>query len=70
MVLVSYNATEYINKQLTYHIPIVMLLILIGAGDPMSGFLEFTYKEVIPVCFIVPIQAFDMDDAQAFLVKL
>ena len=47
-----------------------MLLILIGAGDPMSGFLEFTYKEVIPVCFIVPIQAFDMDDAQAFLVKL
>ncbi len=30
--------------------------------------MDFTYKEVIPACFIVPVQAFDMEDAQSFLV--
>ena len=31
--------------------------------------MEFTYKEVIPACFIVPVQAFDIEDAQSFLVR-
>ena len=37
-------------------------------NNSVPGFVEFAYKEIVPVCFIVPVQAFDMDDAQAFLV--
>ena len=52
-----------------------MLLVLLfsfnltGSGETVPGFLEFTYKEIIPVCFLVPIQAFDTEDAQAYLVN-
>lgn len=38
-----------------------------GSDGKLEGFVDYSYKEILPVCFIAPIQIFDMNDAQAFL---
>ncbi|XP_019856368.1 PREDICTED: exportin-T-like [Amphimedon queenslandica] len=33
-----------------------------------SGFIDYVYKEILPICFIVPLQpTFDLNEGQAYL---
>jgi exportin-T len=39
-----------------------------GVSGCVDGFMDFCYKEVLPVCFHVPLQRhFDVNEAQSFL---
>uniref|UniRef100_A0A0B6ZHY5 Exportin-T n=1 Tax=Arion vulgaris TaxID=1028688 RepID=A0A0B6ZHY5_9EUPU len=45
------------------------LVELWGGKDPLPGFPEFIYKEIIPACFMAPLKpTFDLSDGQTALV--
>ena len=42
-----------------------------ATGDTLPGFVEYSYKHILPACFIAPLEAsFDLNDGHAFLVRL
>ena len=52
------------------------LYVLVGGQNVLldypstSGFIDYVYKEIIPICFIVPLQpTFDLNEGQAYLVR-
>ena len=41
-----------------------------GSEGVLPGFVEYTYKHILPACFLAPLRAtFDLNDGYAFLVS-
>ena len=43
---------------------------IVAVPNAVDGFVDYVYKEVVPICFIVPLQAsFDLNEGQTYLVR-
>ena len=43
---------------------------IVAVPNAVDGFVDYVYKEVVPICFIVPLQAsFDLNEGQTYLVS-
>ena len=42
----------------------------IGSGEGLPGFVEYSYKHILPTCFIAPLKCtFDFNDGHSFMVR-
>ena len=47
-----------------------MLLYCTAIDDTLPGFIDYSYKHVLPACFNAPLEAsFDLNDGHSFLVS-
>ena len=43
---------------------------IVAVPNAVDSFVDYVYKEVVPICFIVPLQAsFDLNEGQTYLVR-
>lgn len=48
-----------------------MLVYCAATDDALPGFMDYSYKHILPACFIAPLESsFDFNDGHSFLVKL
>ena len=48
-----------------------MLVCYAATDDALPGFMDYSYKHILPTCFIAPLESsFDFNDGHSFLVKL
>ena len=48
-----------------------MLVYCAATDDALPGFMDYSYKHILPTCFIAPLESsFDFNDGHSFLVKL
>lgn len=49
------------------HVPVYCT----ATDDALPGFMDYSYKHILPACFIAPMDAsFDFNDGHSFLVRL
>ena len=48
-----------------------MLVYCAATDDALPGFMDYSYKHILPACFIAPLESsFDFNDGHSFLVRL